>query len=598
MNDHLGQTNPLRQAAVRALVDIGLFSVVINVLLLTMPLYLIQVYDRVLPSSSIETLLFLSLIALGALALMGVLETIRSIYAQRVAAVMDQQLASKAFMASASSDRAVLGDIQPLTDLAVLRNFTGSRGLTTLFDLPFVPLFLTVLLFIHATLFWLTLAGAALLALVMVIGQIGTRSASADGPERNAQASLQAQSFVRHVDTLRAMGMTRNAIEFWGEQLATALNQTARGTAFNAGVSGLSRSIRMTLQLAVLGVGAWLVLNGQMTVGMIFTSSIVAGRALQPIDQLIGGWPQIVEARKALSRLKRALASSYVSTTAKTTLPTPTGAIHVKNLIYAPPNSPVGAEPIIKRVSLVIDAGSSLAIIGPSRAGKSTLARLLVGAVQPNSGSVAYDFADLRTWDPEQLGRHVGYLAQDVQLFPGTIAQNVSRFDPDATDEKIIAAAQCAQAHELMSSQRDGYGTQIGASAHALSSGERQRIGLARAFYGEPKILVLDEPNANLDSDGEIALSQALENAKEAGTTVVIVTHRMSVATTCDRVMMMRDGQIEAFGPPSEVFEHLKKHQQSAQAGPISSFKPETFSTGGPGRASIASGGTRYGSAT
>lgn len=590
-NDH--PDTELKAVLRRGTAEIGLFSVVINVLLLVTPLYLIQVYDRVLPSSSAETLIFLSIIALAALAFLGLLEGVRTIYAQRVAAVMDQKLASRAFIAATGSQRAAMGDIQPLNDLALLRTFIGSRGLTTLFDLPFIPVFLVLLFFIHPVLFWLTLAGATVLVLLMALGQAATRRMSAGGPERSARANLQAQAFVRNADTLRAMGMTRNAVETWGQQFSEALNQNAIGGNVNAGFSGLSRAIRMALQLAILGVGAWLVLAGQMTAGMIFASSIVAGRALQPLDQLIGGWPQIAEARHAIRRLRSALGRPAGAARIATTLPAPSGAIRVRNLVYAAPGSPPGAEPIIKRISFSVDAGASLAIIGPSRAGKSTLARLLVGAADPLSGSVAYDTADLRTWDPEQLGRQIGYLAQDVQLFPGTIGQNVSRFDPDACDAMVVAAAQRAHAHELISSQAEGYQTPIGASGHALSGGERQRIGLARAFYGEPRILVLDEPNANLDTDGEAALTRAMLDAKQAGATLVIVTHRLSVAASCDQVLMLRDGQIDAIGPAAEVLKRISANR-NAPGQPAVATSALRFSTQGTVRQTGSQRQTSY----
>lgn len=575
MGENTVAASGLRAVFRRGLLDIGVFSIAINVLLLTTPLYLIQVYDRVLPSSSTETLIFLSVIALGALIAMGILEAARSVYAQRVATAMDGKLASRAFAAATAAPRAESGDIGPINDLATLRTFVGSRSLTALFDLPFIPLFLALLFFIHPVLFWLTLAGAGVLLLIMITGQIASRRMSAEAPERTARASLQAQAFVRNAETLRAMGMTRNAIETWGSEFSQALNQAGRGSALNASFAGLSRAIRMALQLAILGVGAWLVLAGQMTAGMIFASSIVAGRALQPLDQLIGGWPQMIEARRAQKRLRSALSGDGAGKTAATLLPDPTGAISVKNLVYGAP----GGEPIIKRMTFSVEAGMSLAVIGPSRAGKSTLARLLVGAVHPNAGSVSYDTSDLRTWNPDQLGRHVGYLAQDVQLFPGTIAANLSRFDPDATDEAVIDAATRAHAHELISAQPDGYQTEIGASASILSGGERQRIGLARAFYGSPNILVLDEPNANLDSEGEAALARATLDAQRDGTTVIIITHRMSVATSCDRVLMMREGQVEAFGTADEVLKRATPGRQASARQPFSTTASMT--TGG-----------------
>jgi PrtD family type I secretion system ABC transporter len=537
----------------RSVVDIAIFSFVINLLLLVMPLYLLQVYDRVLPSASIDTLMFLSIIGVLSLVFLGLLEIVRSVYSQRVAGSIDRQLGSKAFAASLSNARADSGDIQPLRDLGTVRSFIGSRGLATLFDLPFAPLFVILLWFIHPALFWLTLAGAAVMILLVVLNQFANGKTSSLVAEQSARSNLAAQAFARNAETLRAMGMSRNATEVWGKTFATSLGSLDRSAVINAVFSGISRATRMLLQLAILGVGAWLVLAGEMTAGMIFASSIVSGRALQPIDQLVGGWRQTIEAKGAWRRLRASFPIDADEPVQKLQLPAPTGALSVRDLIYVPSGSPTGTEPIIKRLNFEIGAGEAIAIVGPSRAGKSTLARLLVGAIQPTSGAVKIDGADIRTWDENQLGRNIGYLAQDVQLLPGTIAENVSRFDLSASDEDIVEAAQHAQAHELILSQRDGYQTQITASGAALSGGERQRIGLARAFFGGPKILVLDEPNANLDRDGEQALERALVNARSQGATVLIITHRMSIASRCDRVMRLRNGTVESFGPSAEI---------------------------------------------
>jgi PrtD family type I secretion system ABC transporter len=571
----------------RNIFDIGVFSMIINVLLLVMPLFMLQVYDRVLPAASVDTLVYLSIIAVLALAFLGLFEVIRSVYSQRVAASIDKHLASRAFRASLSGPHAEAGDIQPLRDLATVRAFVGSRGLMTLFDLPFAPLFVVLLGFIHPALFWLTLGGAAIMIVLVLLNQLANGKVSAAASEQSARASLAAQSFARNADTLKAMGMSRNATEVWGKSFGASLNVQDRSSAVNAVFSGISRSTRMLLQLAILGVGAALVLAGEMTAGMIFATSIISGRALQPLDQLIGGWRQTVEARRAWLRLKTSLPESAAHSRQKLRLPDPTGKLAVRDLIYMPPGSVPGTEPIIKRVNFDIGAGEGIAIVGPSRAGKSTLARLLVGAIQPSSGMVQLDGADLRTWDEDQLGRSVGYLAQDVQLLPGTIAENISRFDAAATDEMIVEAARRAQVHELILSQREGYQTQIGSASLALSGGERQRIGLARAFYGNPKLLVLDEPNANLDQDGEAALQQALEKARQNGTTVVIITHRPSIAAQCDRVLRLRNGTIEAFGPSAAILAPAANFGEKPRApsplAPAPQIHLGSFSTGSQG---------------
>ncbi|RVD40430.1 type I secretion system permease/ATPase [Mesorhizobium sp. M4B.F.Ca.ET.019.03.1.1] len=563
-------SSSLRAVFVRAVTDVGLFSLLINILLLVIPLYLLQVYDRVLPSSSVETLAYLSVIAVLALAFLGFLDAVRAIYSQRIAATVDRTLGASTFAASLGARYA--GGLSPLRDLASVCAFIRSRGVAVLFDLPFAPAFLALLYLIHPVLFWLTLAGAVLLLLLVVANQLAIGRNDALSAERSALASRAEQAFERNAETLRAMGMIENAARVWGRHVGEALILHDRSSSANAIFSGASRALRMMLQLAILGAGAWLVLQGQMTAGMIFASSLVSSRALQPLDQLIGSWRQIVDARRAWKRLATALAA-HPAKARKLTLPDPSGAISAQDVFFIAPNTPLGAEPILKRLNFQIGAGEAVAIVGPSGAGKSTLARLLVGAAQPTGGSVRIDGADLRTWDENQVGRHIGYLAQEVELFPGSIGDNVARFDPEAADPAIIAAAGRAGAHELILALRDGYQTVVGPSDRTLSGGERQRIGLARAFYGNPRILVLDEPSTHLDGGGEMALEAALAAARAAGVTTIVITHRPSIAAACDRVMLLRGGVIEAFGPSGEVL-----RQPVTGKGPAA--QPNTVVTG------------------
>ncbi|MER8697465.1 type I secretion system permease/ATPase [Mesorhizobium opportunistum] len=555
----------LRPVFMRAIADVGVFSLLINILLLVIPLYLLQVYDRVLPSSSVETLVYLSAIAVLALGFLGLLDAIRAVYTQRVAATVDRKLGAGTFAVSLGARYA--GGLSPLRDLASVCAFIRSRGVAVVFDLPFAPVFFALLYLIHPVLFWVTLAGAALLLFLVVANQLAIGRNDAFSAERSALASQAEQAFARNAETLRAMGMVENAARVWGGYVSAALTFHDRSSSANAIFSGASRALRMMLQLAILGTGAWLVLKGQMTAGMIFASSLVSSRALQPLDQLIGAWRQIADARRAWKRLETALAVRPAEAR-KLILPDPTGAISVQDVFFMAPNAQPGTEPILKRLNFKIGAGEALAIVGPSGAGKSTLARLLVGAAQPTGGAVRIDGADLRTWDESLLGKHLGYLAQEVELFPGSIAQNVARFDPGANDAAIIEAARRAEAHELILAQRDGYQTLIGPSDRTLSGGERQRIGLARAFYGTPRILVLDEPSAHLDGAGEAALEAVLAAAKAAGVTTIVITHRPSIAASCDRVMLLRGGVIEAFGPSGEV---LRQSVANPGASPVAS---------------------------
>lgn len=555
----------LRRVFLRAVTDVGLFSLLINLLLLVIPLYLLQVYDRVLPSSSVETLVYLSVIAVAALGFLGFLDAIRAVYTQRVAAMVNDRLGARMFAASLGSGNAP----SPLADLASVCAFIRSRGVSVLFGLPFAPVFLALLYLIHPLLFWVTLGGAALLVVLVFANQLAIGRNDALSAERSALANRAEQAFARNAETLRAMGMVENAARAWGRHVAEALALHDRSAGANAVFSGASRALRMMLQLAILGTGAWLVLKSEMTAGMIFASSLVSSRALQPLDQLIGSWRQLGEARRAWTRLEGALAAQPAQAS-KLILPEPTGTISAQDLFFIAPNATFGAEPILKRLSFAIAAGEAVAIVGPSGAGKSTLARLLVGAAQPSGGSVRIDGAELRTWDENQLGRHIGYLAQEVELFPGSVADNIARFDAKADDAAIVEAARRAEAHELILSLRDGYQTTI---TGTLSGGERQRIGLARAFYGNPRILVLDEPSTHLDGAGETALDAVLAAARAAGVTTIVITHRPSIASACDRVMVLRGGVIEAFGPSAEV---LRQPGKAAQRSTVvtGSFAP------------------------
>jgi PrtD family type I secretion system ABC transporter len=563
----------VRRFLFRGMADIGIISFVISILLLTQPIYMLQVYDRVLPSSSLNTLVFLSMITFAAVAVLGLLEVFRQLYASRLAVRLESELGATAFLAGSQSPNAEIGDTQPLRDLATVRNFVSSRILQSLFDLPFVPVFLLLLVYIHPYIFLLTLAGLVLVAIVAWANQRSVEDSGKKTAENAMKAMASAQAFTRSAETIRAMGMARNTVGIWGRAEADALRSVDETTSINAWYGGLSRSIRLLLQIGIMGMGAWLVVGGKMTPGMIFATSMVSGRALQPIDQLVAGWRQIFDARLAWERLQKAMARVETAMAPKTGLPEPIGEIHAENLIYVP-QSRKAAEPLIKRLNFKIPAGSSVGLIGPSGAGKSTLARLICGAIEPSQGSICIDKADIRQWDRERLGKFIGYLSQEADLLPGTVAQNISRFAPDASDESIVAAAKKAQVHDMIIALPNGYGTLLGPGGMTLSGGQRQRIGLARAFYGTPRLLVLDEPNANLDAEGDAALERALQQAKSDRITVVMVTQRKASADKLDNLMIIRDGQIEDYGPREAVVEKqnaklrefIQKQQAAAQS--------------------------------
>ncbi|TIV72178.1 MAG: type I secretion system permease/ATPase [Mesorhizobium sp.] len=559
-----------RSVLSKSVVEMALFSAVMNTLVLVLPLYMLQVYDRVLPAANLDTLTYLTLLAVSSLLLFGVLEVVRGVYASRLAARLDVSLGTSSFLAAMSGPRAGLGDVQALRDLATLRNFIASRTVFFLFDLPFGPIFVGLLYFIHPLLFLVTVVGAILMVIIAMLNQAASSRPGKEAAE-NLNASMNsAQAFARNFETVRALGMVSNAIEFWGTRFSGSLHASDGLARINSFYGGVSRTARLTLQIAILGVGAYLVLRNEMTAGMIFASSMISARALQPLDQIIGSWRQIIDANLAWKRLSTLRSGpDYQENVA---LPAPEGALSVDQIVYHLPGATDGSLPLIKRLTFEVAAGETVAIVGPSQAGKSTLARLIVGAIEPRSGAIRIDGGDIRNWDPEELGRHIGYLPQDVELFPGTIAQNIARFEPDAPDEKLVRAAQRAQVHGLILGQRDGYSTLIGPTGVRLSGGERQRIGLARAFYGDPRVLVLDEPNANLDANGEAALERAIIQARLRKTTVLVITHRPSLAAKCDRILMLRSGQIEMYGLTKSVLDRLAERR--GQAGRPAASQP------------------------
>ncbi len=554
----------------RAVIDLAVFSAVVSVLLLIIPLYLLQVYDRVLPASSADTLVFLTIIAMAGLLVLGIVDEVRARYAGRIALRIDRELGAAAFRIAVSSPGAATGMEPALRDLAAVRGFLSNRAAFTLFDLPFAPLFLIVLYFVHPLLSLVTLAGILVLFLIAWLNRAATQTGAREAGDAAVAANAVAQVAARNIESIRALGMMGAMTQLWGRRFAQSARIGDAVARVNSRYGGISRTVRLGLQIVTLGLGAWLVLSKEMTAGMIFAASIISGRALQPIDQVINGWRQIADtgqAWKRLSGLAQRLALAREAS--RTDLPAPSGAVSVDNLVYFPPGSDPGALPLIKRLTFAIAAGETVAIVGPSRAGKSTLARLLVGAIEPKSGSVRMDGADIKAWDPEALGVHVGYMAQEVELFAGTVGENIARFaaDPAAGDD-AVKAAMAAQSHELIMALPRAYDTIVGPGAHRLSGGESQRIALARAFFRNPRLIILDEPNAHLDQEGEAALEKAVAAARSRGATVIIVTHRPSIASKCDRIMVLREGQIEKFAPAAEVLRSLAEAGVTRGAAP------------------------------
>jgi ATP-binding cassette subfamily C protein len=536
----------------------ALFSCGINLLYLSSPLYMLQVYDRVMSSGSHYTLIMLTVALLLALATMAALDTIRARVLVRCGIAFDGRLAVR--LMHALIDRAVYSGstrhAQLLRDLDQFRQFLTGAPLHALFDLPWMPIYVAILCLLHPVLGVVALVGAFLLLLLAALNELVTGRPLRQANEAAVRAYGFTDAALRNAEVIQAMGMQNCLLGYWDGDRREMLGTQAVASDRNATLTALIKFFRLFLQSFILGVGAWLALDHAVTPGVIFAGSLLMGRSLAPIEQVVGTWKQFVGARQAYRRV-RALLAAEPPRGFGMQLPRPQGKLSVERLVFAPP----GAErPLIKGISFDLPAGQGLGLIGPSGAGKSTLARLLVGAWKPQVGHVRLDGADVYSWNRADFGRHVGYLPQDIELFAGTVRDNIARFR-EADPADIVEAAQKAGIHEMILRLPNGYETEIGEGGAALSGGQRQRIALARALFGSPRLLVLDEPNANLDAEGEIALAQTLADLKAAGTTIVVIAHRPAVLNTVDKIIVMRDGAIEAFGPRAEIVARLTAPQ-------------------------------------
>lgn len=540
------------RACRNAFIGVALFSGVINILMLTGSFYMLEVYDRVLPSRSIPTLVGLSVLAATMFAFLGLIDLIRARILVRIGASLDGALGERVFDAIVRLPlkTAQRNDgLQSLRDLDALRTFLSGSGPTALFDLPWMPLYLGICFIFH---FWLGMTaviGALILASLTWLTEVLTREPSKTTTTYSMSRNALAETSRRNAEVLTSMGMTSRMRKRWrdaNEQYLLAQQQTSDVT---GGLGAIVRILRMTLQSAVLGVGAYLVINQEATAGVIIAGSILSARALAPVDLAIANWRGFVAARQAWERLEKLLAI-LPPKQPPMALHAPSRVLRVENVAATPPGI---QKVIVQDVMFSLNAGSGLGIIGPSASGKSSLARLLVGVWQPVRGKVTLDGAALDQWDPESIGRHIGYLPQDVELLNGTVAENISRFEPNADPKKIIAAAQAANVHELIVKLSAGYETDVGEQGHALSAGQQQRVALARALYGDPFIVVLDEPNSNLDADGEAALTQAILSVRTRKGIVVVVAHRPNLLSALDQVLVMDGGRPRAFGPRDEV---------------------------------------------
>ena len=556
----------------RGFVSVGAFSAVINLLMLAPALYMLQVYDRVLASGNHMTLAMLTLMVLGLYAFMGLLEWVRSLVLIRLGAQIDQQLGARIYDATFDASLRVGrgSSAQPLNDLTSLRQFATGNALFALFDAPWFPLYLAVLFLFHPWLGWLALGGAALLLALTWAYQWLTRAPLAEAGQLAIQATQAAGSHLRNAEATEAMGMLARLRQRWQGEHGRFLQLQNRASEQGAAFSAASKGVRLALQSLMLGLGALLAVDGQITAGMMIAGSILAGRVLAPLDQLINAWKQWSGAQQAYQRLCDLLRGQPPRASGMS-LPAPRGALRVEQLSACAPGS---RTPVLAGVSFALEPGQRLVVLGPSGCGKSSLARLLVAAQMPLAGKVRLDGADLQQWHKDALGPHLGYLPQDVQLFAGSIAENIARF-AEVEADKVVAAAQMAGVHELILRLPQGYDTLLGEGGAGLSGGQKQRIGLARAVYGLPALIVLDEPDANLDEAGEQALLAALERLREQGRTLVLVSHRPALLKGADQLLLLRGGQMQAFGPASRVLQELQQAARPAtQSAPVRRVAP------------------------
>ena len=558
-----------RRDARRHFVTVAVFSLFVNILMLTLPIYLFQISDRVLTSRSFDTLLMLSLLALAFLTILSLLDVFRRQVLGSLATRLDTQLGGP-LLASVISNSASGGGIQTLRSLHQVRNFISSPAMLLLFDTPLAPVYLAVVFLISPVLGFIVLASGVLLIGIAWLNQHATSAQLALAGAHAIKADQHAEALARNSQVINAMGMLNESILHWGREEAGALTRQAAALDRNFWISGLSKYFRLITQIAVLGIGAYLALEGKLTAGMMIAASIIAARGLQPLEGMIEGWRSIVQTRASYARVVAGV-ETLQREKPRLLLPRPEGQLVADRLLYLPQGS---KEPVLNGVTFELAPGESLAVVGPSGSGKSTLARLLVGCVTPTAGKVRLDGTELRNWDRRQFGEYTGYLPQEVELFPGTIRQNVCRMRDDLPDDKVHRAAVLTGVHNLICHLPQGYETVLDGTGAPLSGGEKQRIALARAFFGDPALVVLDEPNSNLDAAGEQALTDTLKRAKEQRVTVVVITQRPTLLTSVDKVLVLKAGRAVAFGTPERVLR--REPPKPAVAEPASKAEKRT----------------------
>ena len=548
-------------SAKKSFIMVGLFSMFINILMLVPPLYMLQLYDRVLGSRSQDTLIMLTLIVVVLFITMGLLEVVRSRVLVRVGNKLDSMLSQRIFDSLFELERKAPGrsSSMPLNDLTQVRQFMTGNGLFAFFDAPWMPIYIIVLFIFHPAFGFFAIFAAIVLVGITIANEYSTKDKLAEANNLSRASTIYVDSNIRNAEVVNAMGMRNNISKVWADKYFGFLN--AQNIASDsAGVwSNLSKSLRVMFQSLILGLGAYLAINMEVTPGMMIAASIIMGRALAPLDLIIGSWKGFSSARSSYERIE-GLLNDFPKDKEYMQLPAPKGEITLENVVVIPPS---GTVPSLKGISMRIEKGDVVGIIGPSAAGKSSLARVMLGLWPLSNGVARIDKADISQWDREDLGKYVGYLPQDIELFEGTVSQNIARFG-EVEPEKVVEAASKAGVHEMILKLNEGYDTKIGPGGASLSGGQRQRIGLARALYNNPVFIVLDEPNSNLDDVGEAALVEAIKTLRAGGTTVVIITHRTNVLQATNKLALINNGVLELYGNTNDVLNAIAQKQQAA----------------------------------
>lgn len=539
------------------------FSFFINLLMFVGPLYMLQIYDRVLASRNETTLIMITVIAVLMLVCYGLLEFTRTRLLVRAGMQFDEVIASPVFHRVVTMKTALPGSNSQisLSDVDRVREFMTGQGILSFFDAPWVPLFLALCFAFHPWLGFVATGGALIIFALALANEFVTRNHIQDAGQASQNASHFVNTTMQNAEVIRALGMEKPLTKRWLKQHDDMLMHQAKASDRGGTIVAASKFVRMSLQVGILGVGAYLAIQQIISPGIMIAASIVMGRALAPVEQAVSQWKQFVAARSAHARLKE-LFARVGDEAERTELPAPEGQIVVDGLYATVPGT---RETLLTGVSFAAKPGEVLAVIGPSGSGKSTLLRHIVGASAPASGAVRLDGTEIQHWDVDQLGRHMGYLPQDVKLFSGTVAENISRMEDDPEDMDIVSAASLSGAHEMIQTLSDGYETNVGDGGMFLSGGQRQRVGLARAVYRTPSLVVLDEPNSNLDAPGEKALMNCIQDLKKNGVTVIIVTHKTNLLAMSDKVLMLVKGRVEKFGPTKEIFAKTQVSDQPSK---------------------------------